>query len=184
MRLFVFFITLVVLSMNLHAQSVDLSVNDDAVALTYDANRGDAGLQFALQGLSHKDDGWFVAASAYVTDINERLGKGVIFGLGGKLYGYSLDDSEDGAGVGLGGFIDVPISGFPGVEVSAQLYYAPDILTSSDTDNILDASVSIGYRIIPTAKVYVGVRTVEFELDDGGDVDLDSGAHIGLQIAF
>jgi hypothetical protein len=78
--------------------------------------------------------------------------------LGAKPY-YFDGEKVDGRGIALGGAVNYHF--VTKAYLSASAYYAPDILTGGDFENYTDASLSLGYRVLPNADLSLGYRFLE-----------------------
>jgi hypothetical protein len=107
------------------------------------------------------------------------------FGAGAKAYAFSLDDvDEDVVAAALGGSVRYTIpANFP-MHASAEAFYAPEITTSGDAENMLDFITRFEIEFIPRTSVFVGYRLLEADLDDGRDAELDDNIHVGLRLNF
>jgi hypothetical protein len=66
-----------------------------------------------------------------------------------------------------------------------SFFYAPEILTFGDADEMYDFIARYEVRVIPTAVIYAGYRLLRYEAKfTGEDVDTDDGLHIGVRVTF
>ncbi len=72
----------------------------------------------------------------------------------------------------------LPIEQFP-VQLSAELGYAPDILSFGQADRIFDWNVRAGLAVTDNIDAFVGFRFLQFDTRPG-DTELDDHLHIGI----
>lgn len=100
--------------------------------------------------------------------------------LGGRLYFLDADKS-DGHGILLGGSVDYHFA--EKAFASANLYYAPDILTGGDFENTLDTGISVGYKVLPNADLAIGYRFIESEIEASKkDAEVYNGLYLEFKI--
>lgn len=170
------------------ASSLDVNIGSDNV-------RG----QFtqALDGYDRYGTPYFNAGLLYSDDADALIGHAglevtgdaaaqnanIRAGLGGRLY-YTSSDDGDGAALGLGGHATARLPQYNRFGLRAHAYYAPDIIAFQDFEEFLEYGVDFEYQLLKNGYVYVGYRQIKADLDSGGDQTLDSGAHVGLRLAF
>ena len=101
------------------------------------------------------------------------------------MYGASLDKSdEDVSALALTGELYITPQELNRARVALTASYAPEVLTFGEGKSLLDTSARVEYEVLNEARVYVGYRLSQVELDDAGDQDIEQGAQIGLNITF
>ncbi len=65
-----------------------------------------------------------------------------------------------------------------------NIFYAPDILTFGDADDVLDFNVRYEVQFIPRAVGLVGYRLLDFDRDEAGDDEIVENVQLGLRFAF
>lgn len=177
-------LSLALLSLTAHSQTLDFHLNNDAVSLDYTNRLSDSALNLGAGILHHQDNGEAFYGNLFVADnINKQ--SNLLAGVGGRLY-YINADSPDikGTTVSLGGFINYDIPNITNLSVRADIYYAPDVLSFDDIEKNLDMSVRVQYRIIEQAWVYLGYRNAEVRPVHGNEQTIDEGGHVGLMLWF
>ncbi len=100
-------------------------------------------------------------------------------------YAALLDDPDDdvfGLAPGLEARYALPF-GTP-MAVVGNIFYAPDILTFGDADDVLDFNVRFEVQFIPRAVGFVGYRLLDFDRDEGEDDEIVENVQLGLRFAF
>lgn len=163
------------------ADSFDINLSNDDVQLTYGSSFRSAEVTTGI--LYNEDDDW--TAHVGLVAMGEKQGGASRSdaSLGGRLY-YASAGSTDALALALGGrFRWFPANGAIGL--SGYGFYAPDIVTGVDATRFWDAGASIEFEVVRrTASVYVGYSKVEMRLEDGTDVTVNKGGHVGLRLLF
>ena len=85
-----------------------------------------------------------------------------------------------GAALGIGGSAALGTK----LTVSAEFFYAPDIITGGDIDDSFDMELRLGYQIIDNGSIYVGYRELEVDSEDAGDIDIYDDFFLGVNLRF
>jgi hypothetical protein len=151
----------------------ELSFSDDTMQFRYrDSGRnvgvGSGGRASAAMFISESRDIVFFGDMLFPADIGaEQLQ--LIFGP--RMYAALLEDeNNDVLSLSLGGEARFELTSK--LAVSAQAFYAPDILTFGTADSMTDLSARLEYELQPRLNVFGGMRWFEFELIeeiDGND---------------
>ena len=158
------------------AESIDINVGDESIQASYIGVVKTAEYDFRFMDNDDRDN-WLASAGLLVS--GPRTGAEV--GLGGKFYLISVSN-EDVYGFGLGGQARVFLGNGP-LAIGGSLFYAPDVLTGGDGENFWEATARLEVEVVQdAASIYVGYRKVRAELENGADITVDSGGHIGLQL--
>jgi hypothetical protein len=67
---------------------------------------------------------------------------------------------------------------------SSQIYYGPNVVVSSPANGILQLGLRAEYQVLPQAFAYIGYRSFDVSLSDGGTDHIDNGFHVGFRILF
>ena len=151
----------------------EISFTDDTMQLRYrDAGRnvdlGRGSRASAAIFLSESRDIVFFGDLLFPADIGSQQLQ-LIFGP--RMYAALLEDeNNDVLSLSLGGEARFELTSK--LAVSAQAFYAPDILTFGTADSLTDLSARLEYELQPRLNVFAGMRWFEFELIeeiDGSD---------------
>lgn len=117
--------------------------------------------------------------------IDQWLPPFVSLSLGGKAYLGLLDDPSDdvfalapGAELRVDLPLDVPMAAV------GRIFYAPDIATFGDSDEVIEFDVRAEVRFLPQTTGFVGYRLLNFEREEGGEDKIVNGIHAGIRFAF
>jgi hypothetical protein len=164
------------------ADAIDVNVSNDTLEAMWTTNIRTA--ELSAGGLyNEKNEDWFAAASFLAKGEFGDKSNRMDGGLGGKVYGASIDN-KDVLALGLGGQFRI----FPGngpFGIGAHLYYAPGVLTFIDGDNLWEFQVRGEYQFVKdTASAYVGWRKVHYKLESGTSDNIDTGFLAGIRISY
>ena len=168
------------------AQSFDINLSNDTAMLTYTSPLGQ-------QGFGHGE----VEGSVLFNDNDDFLGDlgfgvvgaagsgspGLMVGVGAKLYGVNVNNS-DVAAVALGGRFDYAPPPLPRLRFGGEIDLAPSIVTFIDGDRLSAVSIYLGYEIFQDAVAYLGYRDIKVNIQNGGDETVDSGSYLGIKFKF
>jgi hypothetical protein len=73
---------------------------------------------------------------------------------------------------------------FRPVYLSGQFYYAPEILTIGDAEDLSDFIIRAEMDFIERVTGFVGYRLLEADLEGGSEHDIDDDIHIGIRLVF
>ena len=184
----IYLLLLVTTASPLYAQSFDINVSDDSAQVKYGSliggsNYGRTELGFGF--LYNEDDNYLAEISLQVVDEAGSKSPGLQIGVGPKLYGAHIDNHDaDAIAVGLGGQLLYKPPSLPRLILSLAGYYAPGIITFQDADHMYEAEARVGYEILPTVNLYLGYRSIELDLDEGGNKKVDDGGLFGMMFRF
>lgn len=178
-----FALVLLTTSTAILADTIDFNLRDNSVQLQYIAPMGRDTL-----GSSELHAGYLYNSNYDQFGDFGLLVKGA---LGGRA-------SENTAGVGLKG-VAASVSGNTALALAlggqirysppstthlgivGQAYFSPNIVTYSDAERFVEASVRVEYELIPQSFAYLGYRNISFSLKSKADVVLDSGFYAGIK---
>lgn len=171
-------------SANVQSHTLDLNLNNDAVALDYSTQLNKSELNVGAGLLHHQDYGDVYYGSFFVAD-NVNKQSGILAGIGGRAYYFDIDRSNDsGTAIGLGGFLNWDVPSVTNLSLRSDMYYSPDVLAFDEVDGYIDFTARVQYRIIEQAWVYVGYRYAEAKTEAPGKAKLDEGGHLGIMLWF
>jgi len=166
------------------AHEIDLSVNADAFRAAYATSLGTSA-RFE-GGVLHNSDAGDVFSAGVLAVGDPLVGQlKLTAGIGGRLAYLDGDGSQrDGYALGLGGSVRWVLPRYDRVALSAEGYWAPEVLCGGDADEYLDGTVRAGFSITRQADVYVGARYVRADYDDRPATHFDTGLNIGFNLRF
>jgi len=137
-------------------------------------------------GLFYNEDSDFVGQFSLLQMRQASQQNPLTFGVGVKAYLGSLDDvNADVAGLAIGGQVRYTIAGTMPMAVYLDAHYAPGITSFADTDKIIDYQLGFQIEALPQTIAFVGLRHLEFGLNDGPDYKADDdNIHLGIRLTF
>jgi len=170
------------------AQSLDVNLNDNAALFDYTAStgsRGGLGNAAADLGIYFTNtDDIMAMVGIQVVDGTGTGSPGLEAGVGAKFFALRADAKQDIYALTLGGRLNYSPKSASRVAVTAEAFFAPDIVTFGDGKQFLFVTANVGYLVMQQAKIYFGYRLIEVTLMSRENLGIESGPHIGLQVSF
>jgi hypothetical protein len=166
--------------------ALEVSISDDALQAQYirTLDLGQAEPVDVRGGFFYNEDRDLVLTGdflARIGDLAER--RTVEVRVGTRLYGGFLAvEDQDVFGIGLGGEAEYFLGRDRNTSIKLTLFYAPDIVTFGESDDIKDATLRLQTRLREGTDIFVGFRV--FEIDMPVDRELDDNLHLGFRRSF
>ena len=171
-----------------YARSLDINLSEDSAQFKIGTLVGGSiyGRTEMNIGLLYNEDKNYVAEiGLQVVDEAGTKAPGLEIGAGAKMYYVSTDiGSEDALAIGLGGQLRYKFTQAQRFMVAAYFYHAPSIVSFMDAENMTEYGGLLGYELLPTANVYVGIRRIDVEFSKSGDREIDEVTMFGLKFIF
>ena len=171
---------------NATAQTASITLSESSAQLGYgflvggsNYGRTEIGVDF----LYNDDDAYIADASLLVFDEVGSKMKGLVAGLGGKVYGAAADSKEFLA-LGVGGMLRFAIPQNKRLILGVDGYYAPPIVSFLNADRFYEVAGRVQYEVLPQASAYVEYRKFFAETDTGGKGSIEKGYRVGMEINF
>ncbi|MEM8548994.1 MAG: YfaZ family outer membrane protein [Pseudomonadota bacterium] len=178
-------LTVGLLAAPVQAETLDLSLNDDAVRLVFTSAETDRSLQFDGGWLHHQDNGDVVHAGMHLVGDASSGDEPLTGGLGGRIFFINPDAGDlDASALAIGGFLRYTFPDFDRINIYGHAYFAPDVITFGDGDNYTDIEIRGAYNVLRNADVFIGARYSKVEFDPVGEQIMDNGFHVGIQLRF
>lgn len=168
------------------ANSLGVALSDDAARFEFQTTYTGLGLNNAdlTFSITYNDDNdWLGGAQLSVFGDAAAAGSGLHAGAGVSLVVGDAAD-EDLLAIGLGAQIRYVFPEANRFAITAQGYFAPEITAFLDSEGYSDWSVQGEYELTRNARVFIGYRAIEVELDSRSDVDVEKGMYAGLKLIF
>ncbi|MDP6436804.1 MAG: YfaZ family outer membrane protein [Gammaproteobacteria bacterium] len=167
------------------AGELDLSFNGNAVRgfWAFELDSYDLDAEYGL--LHNSDEGTMINASifqsGYASDGENPLQAGL-----GARSGYIDGDDSDQHGLllALGGYLKYTFPDRNRLSLRADVYFAPDMLSTIDLERYEDYTVRLAYNFLRNGDIYIGARYVKGEFDNDSDPLFDNGLHLGMNLRF
>lgn len=137
-------------------------------------------------GLFYNDDSDFIADASIIQMRQASEETPLTFGVGVKAYLGQLDDSDDDdvAAFAVGGEVRYTIPGTMPMAVYGRGFYAPEITSFADSEEVTDFTVGFQIEAMPQTIAFVGFRHFEVEVDDDEHKLDDNNIHVGVRLTF
>ena len=167
------------------ADEVDFSFNSDAFRAFYIHDFKNHDLQSDFGLLYNSDEGSVANVSLYLSGFASDGSSPLQAGIGGRTGWLDGDKSgQSGAPLAVGGYLKYTFKKLNRVSIRGDAWFAPEILSFGDLEKYEDFSIRAGYNILKQADVYIGLRYVRGDFDNGTKADFDDSANIGFSIRF
>ena len=171
-------------------RQIELAVTDDTLQgkfLTDAAIVGLGGNTIGL-GILISDDRDIVGSGEFLLDglLRDLLPDLLQLSVGARGLVGLLDDPDDdvvGIAPGVAARLRLPVGG-PPMYVAGDFFYAPDILTFGDADQVMDFNVRYELEFLESTTGFVGYRLLDFDRESGGDDEIVDTLNVGLRFAF
>lgn len=169
--------------------AISVYVSNDALQALYgrDIEINRVGNTQARMGFFFNEERDLIAIGdlmAYTGNVQDPRNRRLEFRVGSRVYGAFLNvENNDVFSISIGGEAQWYFSRDRRTSVLLGFYYAPDILTFGEANNVTDATLRLQTRLTPRTDVFVGYRTFEFDQDEG-DREVDDGVHLGFHFQF
>lgn len=171
-----------------NANDFEAALSQETAQFTFRSDSsliGWGGADLAL-GIFFNDDSDFVAQGSLLQMRQPSEDTPLTFGVGVKAYLGHLDDpDQDVAAFAVGGAVKYTIPGTMPMAVYARGFYAPDITSFADIEEVVDFTLGFQIEVLPETVGFIGIRHLEFDTDDEGSYDADdNNIHIGVRLTF
>lgn len=166
------------------ADSLALDVNNDAVKLNY-ANELNKNYEADFAWTHVKDKGNNLSAGfSLKQDINSLL----VANIGGKAIFQHNQHLPDGSVLAVGGRLTFTPYALRQLKLSAEAYFAPNVLSFGDIENYRETELRAAYQFSDQLTGFVGYRNYQADYKDNGyklnDVRLYDSGMIGAEFHF
>lgn len=182
---------------NVFATGMDLRLGQETaefVYLTESATFGYGGADMGFGAFINEDDTVIGSASILVSGSGDGDVRGLHFGVGAKVYTGIIEfpspiDNQSGGALTIGGQIRYVFPGKMPLAILVEAFGAPDVTSFSDFKGLREVRVALELEITPSARAYIGYRSLEVELDSSlglkdNEIDLDDRGHVGVRFSF
>jgi hypothetical protein len=170
-----------------NANDFEAALSQDTAQFTFRSDSsliGWGGSDLAL-GFFYNDESDFIVEASLLQMRQASEETPLTFGVGVKGYIGQLDKPDESVlAFAIGGEVRYTIPGTMPMAIYGRAYYAPDITSFSDSEEVIDYTLGFQIEALPQTVAFVGVRHFEVGLD-GGDYELDDdNLHIGVRLTF
>jgi len=149
---------------------------------------GKGGSDVAWSYLFNEKKDKMASASFLISGNGAGNKRALQFGVGVKAFAIELGGTADvqGGGIGIGGLMRYVFSSATPVAILIEAYTVPTITSFGDTDNLSEARFALELEVAPSARAYIGYKTVSFKNDTNtkAEYELDDSTHFGVRLSF
>lgn len=161
----------------------------EMIYLTESATFGYGGADMGFGVFINERDDLMGTASILVSGSGDGDVRGLHFGVGSKIYMGILDlpspaDNQEGGALSIGGQVRYVFPGKMPFAILVEGFGAPGVTSLSDFEGLREFRGAIELEVTPSARAFIGYRTLEVELNNGSKIELDDRAHIGVRFSF
>lgn len=168
------------------AQVVEAYLSENAMQILYgrEVDVGELGRNQARVGVFLNEDRDLIGIADMLFDVGEPNRRPYwALQVGPRAYGALMAiENQDVFSIGLGGRLSYFLGRNRASSIAVTAFYAPDIVTFGNADNIKDLAVTIETRLSESTNVFIGYRIFEFDLDV--DREVDDNMHLGVRHRF
>lgn len=173
--------------------AIELYISEDALQAQYvrGMDLGELGPVEIRGGFFYNEDRDLIGMGDLLASIGDDVGvRSLELRVGTRVYGAFLaPEDQDVFSIGLGGEAQYFLGSARNTSVTLGLFYAPDIVTFGQADNITDMNMRLMTRLRNGTDVFVGFRIFEIDspgngIDSAGDREVDDNLHVGLRRSF
>jgi len=174
------------------AAGVDLRLGTktaEFMFLSEAATFGYGGADMGFGVFLNENDDVIATGSILVSGSGDGDVRGLHFGVGGKIYGGILEfpsplENREGGALAIGGQIRYVSPGRMPLAFVVEAFGAPAVTSASDFEGLLEMRVALELEVTPSARAYIGWRSLEIELNSGAKIELDDKGHLGVRFSF
>ena len=167
-------------------QAVEAYLSEDAMQVLYgrDMDVGELGRNEVRVGVFLNEERDLIGIADMLFDVGEPQRRPYwALQVGPRAYGALMTiEDQDVFAIGVGGRLSYYLGRNRASSISLTAFYAPDIVTFGNADNIKDVAVSIETRLSDSTNVFIGYRVFEFDL--AVDREVDDNLHLGVRHRF
>ncbi len=170
-----------------NASDFEAALSSETAEFTFRSDSsliGWGGADLALS-LFYNDESDFIGQASLIQMRQPSEETPLTFGVGVKGYLGHLDDpGEDVFALAIGGEVRYTIPGTMPMAIYGRGFWAPDITSFSGVEGVLDYSIGFQIEALPQTIAFVGIRHLEFDLEDGDYEADDDNIHFGVRLTF
>lgn len=164
------------------AATIDVNINNETVRAEYDAPLPQNRLNMSAGVLYHEDNSQDALIGHLGMHTQENTARYSV-GVGGRLYGVTVDPSFDGLALGLGAQGSVSFDQLPQMRFGGHFYFAPKVISFGDVEGMTDMAARAYYQALKDVDLYLGWRRIELDNGHNSD-DLESKLNFGFIMSF
>jgi hypothetical protein len=168
-----------------HEIEVYLAENALQAMYTTELDVGDLGMNEIRAGVLLSEGRDIVLIGDMLVDVGQQPERPRwSLNVGPRVYGALLNvENQDIFAVAVGGRLSYLFRQNGRTTMSVSAFYAPDMTTFGNADNVVDAGIRFETQLTPATRIFLGYRSLEFDLLDFKR-KIDDDVHIGFRRRF
>lgn len=164
---------------------VYLAENALQAMYTTELEVGELGMNETRAGFLFSEARDLVLIGEMLVDVGQRPERPRwMLDVGPRVYGALLNiENQDVFAVAFGGRLSYLFRRNGTTTMSVAAFYAPDIITFGNANNVIDTSIRFETQLTRTARIFLGYRRFEFDLL-GTTRKIDDNVHVGFRRRF
>lgn len=191
MRFIIRFISaslLLLASFQSNATGVEFRVANEAAEVLYlykSSTFGYGGSDVSWGYFFNENDDVMLSGSFLISGNGAGSKRALQFGVGIKVFMVDVGNaSVQGGGLGIGGMFRYVFSSSTPIAVLVEAYTVPTITGFGDADDFSEARFALELEVSPSARAYIGYRTVTMQDEGRNEYKIDDSAHVGIRLSF
>lgn len=107
----------------------------------------------------------------------------LIVAIGGRAYLAKVDPYDVGA-IAIGGDLLLSPESWGGFGAGLYYYAAPGVVAFGDAEGLTEYGAYLSYQITPQARIALGYQSIDAEIENVGDVNIDKGGYFSVNLSF
>lgn len=182
------FSTLLVASMQVSATGLEFRVSNETAEVMYlykSSTFGYGGSDVSWGYMFNEQDDSMLSASFLISGNGAGSKRALQFGVGMKAFLVDMAGTDiQGGGLGIGGLLRYVFSSTTPFAILVEGYTVPDITGFSDTEGFSESRLALELEVSPSARAYIGYKSVSFRDAASNKYELDNEAHVGVRLSF
>lgn len=182
------FSTLLVASMQVSATGLEFRVSNETAEVMYlykSSTFGYGGSDVSWGYMFNEQDDSMLSASFLISGNGAGSKRALQFGVGMKAFLVDMAGTDiQGGGLGIGGLLRYVFSSTTPFAILVEGYTVPDITGFSDTEGFSESRLALELEVSPSARAYIGYKSVSFRDAASKKYELDNEAHVGVRLSF
>ncbi len=167
-------------------QVVEAYLSEDAMQVMYgrDMDVGELGRNEVRVGIFLNEERDLIGIADILFNVGEPNRRPYwALEVGPRAYGALMTiENQDVFSIALGGRLSYYLGRNRSSSIALTAFYAPDIVTFGNADNIKDVSITLETRLSESTNIFIGYRVFEFDLEV--DREVDDNMHLGVRHRF
>ncbi|MGI9501415.1 MAG: YfaZ family outer membrane protein [Geminicoccaceae bacterium] len=167
-----------------HGAAIEVSLSNDYIQARYYTGGGILGFDNAQGhvGVYISDNRDLIGNIGLMTVPVPLLTEDLTLSAGARGYlGLLSSPNDDAFGVAPGVEVRYQLPFAHPMYASGNIFYAPDVLTFGDAEDLIDLDLRYEAQLIPSAIGFIGYREFRFDSDEGGDKEAANEIQVGVR---